>query len=135
MSKLPTLMDTLASNFARSVLDAVRSARLVDVVGGQVSGRVPSPKSRPVGIHDVAREWSTQYRLSPAELEILVAAAEGTSRKELLVMRNVAASTLKRQVFTLIRKTGDASLLHAVARLLRQALDNRSKSQRSRQRR
>jgi len=137
MRNLNAALQSLSSNFARHVLNAVRSARLVDLANAGIPVRegLTHPPVVSVGLYDVAQVWSAQYRLSPAELQILVAAAEGKSRKELRVMRNVAASTLKRQVFTLIRKTGDASLLHAVARLLRQTLDIRSKSQRSRQRR
>lgn len=134
MPNVNTVLDSLASNFARGVLDAVRTARLVDIAGDSARVvRSPSTRSDAARIQDVAHDWSAQYRLSPAELDILVAAAEGKSRKELLVMRNVAASTLKRQVFTLIRKTGDASLLHAVARLLRETLGRRPESQQTRQ--
>lgn len=83
-------------------------------------------------IRDVVNDWSARYRLSPAEREILVAAARGTTRDELRLARRVAPSTLKRQVFTLIRKTGGASLLHAVARLLREALGVRETRRRPR---
>ena len=66
--------------------------------------------------------WSERYALSASEHEILAAAAHGKSRDDLVRARRVTRSTLKRQVFTLLRKTGDASLLHAVARLLREVL-------------
>jgi DNA-binding NarL/FixJ family response regulator len=49
--------------------------------------------------------------------------AEGTERGEVASDRGIAKTTLKRHVHNLLRKTGDQSLLAAVARMLRERDD------------
>jgi DNA-binding NarL/FixJ family response regulator len=53
-------------------------------------------------------------------MAILGAALDGKQRHEIARARGRAETTVKRQVSTLLRKTGDRSLLAAVARLLRE---------------
>ena len=71
-------------------------------------------------IEDVAVLWMRAYGLSPTETAILVATAKGTSREDVVGERDIAVATFKRHVVNLLAKTGDASLMHAAARLLRE---------------
>ncbi len=66
-----------------------------------------------------AREWGERYGLTETEISILRAAAEGSERDQLAFERGISTTTLKKHVNNLLRKTGDASLLAAAARLLR----------------
>ena len=63
--------------------------------------------------------WATRYALTPSERMILVAAAEGQSRSEIDAQQSTAV-TAKTHVHNLLAKTGDSSLLAAVARALRE---------------
>lgn len=65
------------------------------------------------------REWGERYGLTETEISILRAAAEGSERDQLAFERGISTTTLKKHVNNLLRKTGDASLLAAAARLLR----------------
>jgi DNA-binding NarL/FixJ family response regulator len=69
--------------------------------------------------------WASRYTLTDAEVELLTAAAEGTTSKALADERGVALGTIKRHVHNLLKKTGDRSLVAATARLLREHLDER----------
>jgi DNA-binding NarL/FixJ family response regulator len=64
--------------------------------------------------------WRGRYGLTPAEAGILQAALDGKTLDQIADNRNTATSTTKRQINTLLAKTGDRSLLAAVARFLRE---------------
>jgi DNA-binding NarL/FixJ family response regulator len=66
------------------------------------------------------KRWSSRYNLTPAEAWILKAACDGQTRDEMAESRQTSELTTKRQINTLLAKTGDPSLLAAVARLLRE---------------
>jgi DNA-binding NarL/FixJ family response regulator len=66
------------------------------------------------------RAWMGRYRLTRTEASILEAATDGATRDQLAQERGVARGTVKKHVQNLLRKTGDASLLAACARLLRE---------------
>jgi DNA-binding NarL/FixJ family response regulator len=70
-------------------------------------------------------EWQKDYRLTPSEVDVLRLAALGHERSVLAELRDVATSTIKKQVVSLLRKTLDSSLENAVSRLLRSALELR----------
>jgi len=72
-------------------------------------------------LRETAEKWSRVYTLSATETAILVATAEGASRDAVIDDRDIAASTFKRHVGNILGKTGDSSLMHAAARLLREA--------------
>ncbi len=76
------------------------------------AARRPTPEQ-------LAREWGERYELTETEMSILVAAAQGSQRDQVAFERGIATTTLKKHVHNLLRKTGDASLLAAAARLLR----------------
>lgn len=63
--------------------------------------------------------WAERYALTQTEMAVLKAAAEGLARDQLAFERGIATTTLKKHVHNLLRKTGDASLLAAAARFLR----------------
>jgi DNA-binding NarL/FixJ family response regulator len=63
--------------------------------------------------------WAARHQLTPAESAILVAAAEGRTRSE-IDAQQANALTAKAHVHNLLAKTGDASLLAAVTRALRE---------------
>ena len=65
-------------------------------------------------------DWRTRYGLTEVETAILLAALEGKRREEIARERRVAVVTVKSQISTLLKKTGDRSLLAATTRLLRE---------------
>ncbi len=67
-------------------------------------------------------EWVARYGLTPAEEQVLALALDGNSRTEIAERRAVTAATLKKQVQSLLAKTGDSSLESATNRALRSAL-------------
>jgi len=67
-------------------------------------------------------EWVARYRLTPAEEQVLALALDGYSRTEIAERRDVTLATLKKQVQSLLGKTGDTSLESAANRALRSAL-------------
>ncbi len=71
-------------------------------------------------VEDVVAEWARKYDLSATEAAILVETAKGTSREQVASDRDIALATFKRHVVNLLAKTGDASLMRAAARLLRE---------------
>lgn len=71
----------------------------------------------------LVERWAVEYDLTPAEGAILDLAAHGTARSRLAELRNVAPSTVKKQVQVILTKTGDPSLEAAVSRLLRAIVD------------
>lgn len=70
--------------------------------------------------------WATQYGLTPAEEQVFALALSGHSRAAIAERRSVTLATLKKQVQSLIAKTGDASLESAANRALRSALVDKS---------
>jgi DNA-binding NarL/FixJ family response regulator len=72
-------------------------------------------------VEQCAQQWGERYDLTETEIAILRAAAEGSEREQLAFERGIATTTLKKHVHNLLRKTGDASLLAAAARLLRES--------------
>ena len=68
-------------------------------------------------------EWGRRHSLSEAEMSILALAAHGTRRASLPGIRNVEKDTLRKQVRRIVERTGDDTLDHAVARLLREIVD------------
>jgi len=63
--------------------------------------------------------WADRHQLTPAERAILVAAARGQTRSE-IDAQHANPQTAKTHVHNLLAKTGDASLLAAVTRALRE---------------
>jgi DNA-binding NarL/FixJ family response regulator len=71
----------------------------------------------------IVERWRVEYDLTPAEGAIVELAAHGAPRSRLAELRNVAASTVKKQVQVILTKTGDSTLEGAVSRLLRKIVD------------
>jgi DNA-binding NarL/FixJ family response regulator len=69
--------------------------------------------------------WVARYNLTPAEAEVLALAIDGCPRTEIASRRDVSLATLKKQVQSLIAKTGDPSLESAANRALRAAIETR----------
>ena len=70
----------------------------------------------------VMASWVERYGLTPAEEQILALAIDGVPRLEIAARRAVTVSTLKKQVQSLLARTGDATLESAANRALRAAL-------------
>ena len=79
-----------------------------------------SEAARRPTVEQCARQWGERYDLTETEMAILRAAAEGSEREQLAFERGISRMTLKKHVHNLLRKSGDASLLAAAARLLRE---------------
>jgi DNA-binding NarL/FixJ family response regulator len=73
-------------------------------------------------VHSVMRNWTARYRVSVAESQILLLAAEGHDRTTIAAIRGTADATIKNQVHDLLQKIGCTCLREAVERLLREAL-------------
>lgn len=71
-------------------------------------------------VESAARGWASRYRLSPAETDVLVGAALGEDREAIARRRDSTLTTVKSHVANLLAKTGDAGLLDAANRLLRE---------------
>ena len=130
MSALIAAIDELAADFARRLLETVRRSSLEQLAALPAAATDTRRRRRRRRVtartlSSVASDWAERYGLSGTELEILILAAHGSSREALARDRHVTVNTIKRQIFTLLRKTGDASLLHAVTRLLREVLGQR----------
>jgi DNA-binding NarL/FixJ family response regulator len=67
-----------------------------------------------------ALDWGTRYGLTMAEVDLLIGAALGEDRETLAMRRNSSLGTVKVQIGSLLRKTGDRSVLEAATRLLRE---------------
>ena len=73
----------------------------------------------------VMASWVERYGLTPAEEQILALAIDGVPRLEIAARRDVTLSTLKKQVQSLLARTGDATLESAANRALRAALEEK----------
>jgi DNA-binding NarL/FixJ family response regulator len=70
-------------------------------------------------LESAAGRWAVRYALSPAETDVLVGAALGEDRATIARRRESTLATVKSHVAKLLEKTGDAGLLDAANRLLR----------------
>ncbi len=84
----------------------------------QILAFVKEAMAKLASVEERAESWSGRYQLTPTEQRILVAAAQGTPRDDLMEGGNIANATLKKHVHNLLRKTGDPSLLAAAVRML-----------------
>ncbi len=64
--------------------------------------------------------WEAKYELSEAESDVLIMSAQGRRRDAIARARATSELTVKKHAANLLRKTDDASLAAAVARLLRE---------------
>lgn len=71
----------------------------------------------------LVRLWSERYELTSAETMLLHDAVAGASRSDIAFRRGVTAETVNKHAKNLLSKTGDQTLLAAVNRLLREALE------------
>lgn len=74
-------------------------------------------------IDRVLMSWLKGYRLTEREYQVLEEAVKYEHALPVIAeKRKVQRTTVKKQVHTLIRKSGDASLAHAALRVLRQTV-------------
>jgi len=66
--------------------------------------------------------WKRGHGLTRVETELLALGARGVPREEFEVIRGVRADTIKKQIQTLLMKTGDTTFEAAVNSLLREAV-------------
>lgn len=66
--------------------------------------------------------WSRAHGLTSSETELLALGARGVSRDEFSVIRNVRPDTIRKQIQSLLQKTGDTTFEGAVNTLLREAV-------------
>lgn len=66
--------------------------------------------------------WATDFDLSQTEVELLSLGAQGVAREKFSSRRGVRPDTIRKQIQTLLRKTGDDTFEGAVNSLLREAL-------------
>jgi len=74
----------------------------------------------PHPIGDAVDAWGRTFHLSEAERDILLRSALGASRRAIADVRATSVLTVKKQVATMLQKTGEDSLHTAVAVLLRE---------------
>jgi DNA-binding NarL/FixJ family response regulator len=66
--------------------------------------------------------WKRGHGLTKVETELLALGARGVPREEFEIIRGVRADTIKKQIQTLLMKTGDTTFEAAVNSLLREAV-------------
>jgi DNA-binding NarL/FixJ family response regulator len=66
--------------------------------------------------------WTRGHGLSDAEAELLALGARGVPREEFAVIRGVRPDTIRKQIQSLLRKTGEHTFEGAVNSLLREAV-------------
>ena len=66
--------------------------------------------------------WAKDYDLSETEVELLTLGAQGVAREKFSSRRGVRPDTIRKQIQTLLQKTGDDTFEGAVNSLLRQAV-------------
>lgn len=66
--------------------------------------------------------WAKDYDLSQTEVELLALGAEGVAREKFSSRRGVRPDTIRKQIQTLLQKTGDDTFEGAVNSLLREAV-------------
>jgi DNA-binding response OmpR family regulator len=66
--------------------------------------------------------WAKDYDLSETEVELLTLGAEGVAREKFSSRRGVRPDTIRKQIQTLLQKTGDDTFEGAVNSLLREAV-------------
>jgi DNA-binding NarL/FixJ family response regulator len=64
--------------------------------------------------------WRVRYGLRDAEVDVFAGAVRGEARDQSAERRGSSPLTIKVHVASLLRRTGDASLHHAVERFLRE---------------
>ncbi|MCL2726725.1 MAG: response regulator [Polyangiaceae bacterium] len=70
----------------------------------------------------IIERWTSDYRLTVTEAELLSLGADGVARESFAVRRGVRPEVVRRQIHMLLRKTGDDTFESAVNALLREAL-------------
>src|SRR5438270_254959 len=88
-----------------------------DEIVGKILARALGEHGKRITAH--VQQWTATYDLTTAEAAVLELAAQGAPRPLLPQLRDVAPSTVKKQVQFMLTKTGDSSLDIAVSRLLR----------------
>lgn len=66
--------------------------------------------------------WAKDFDLSDTEVELLTLGAEGVARDKFASRRGVRPDTIRKQIQTLLQKTGDDTFEGAVNSLLREAV-------------
>lgn len=102
------------------LLKPIRSSQL-DLFAARVR-QAQRPDGQRGRIDRAVDEWRGRYGLSVAQEDLLRLSAHGVKRQDIAQERDVAPSTIKKQVHEMLARTGDGSLDAAVARLLREAL-------------
>lgn len=66
--------------------------------------------------------WTEDFDLSDTEVDLLALGAQGVAREKFSSLRNVRPDTIRKQIQTLLQKTGDDTFEGAVNSLLREAV-------------
>ena len=66
--------------------------------------------------------WAKEYDLTETETELLLLGAQGVAREKFATRREVRPDTIRKQIQTLLQKTGDDTFEGAVNSLLREAV-------------
>ena len=101
----------LGAYYCEKPIEAKRLARFADEVALLRQGAI----ERAVHI------WGSHHNLTQAEQQVLSLAIAGHTYDQIALVRGVTRETLKYQIKTLLRKTGDATLIYAALRCFREA--------------
>lgn len=74
----------------------------------------------PAALRHILAAWAARYGLTDAETDVLRRGAVGESRESIGRERRSSHQTINKHVANLLRRTGDASLQVAIARILRE---------------
>jgi len=106
----------------RAFLLGARYARKpvrADVLSAFASDALEKQKAPRARRQAVLGEWQRLYNLTRSEAALLELAVEGATRADLGKATQTSLRTIDTHIANLLRKTGDASLSSAVARVLR----------------
>lgn len=108
---------TLASG-ARYLLKPCDASHLTLLAKEALSRRTARERRTKVTLD----RWAKDYDLSNTEVELLALGAEGVAREKFSSRRGVRPDTIRKQIQTLLQKTGDDTFEGAVNSLLREAV-------------
>jgi DNA-binding NarL/FixJ family response regulator len=103
---------------ARYLLKPCEAKHLALLAGEALSRRTARERRTKLTLD----RWAKDYGLSATEVELLCLGAEGVARDKFSSRRGVRPDTIRKQIQTLLQKTGDDTFEGAVNSLLREAV-------------
>jgi DNA-binding NarL/FixJ family response regulator len=117
-SKERSVIERTLEAGARYLLKPCETKHLDTIAGEAWSRRTAAERRTKVTLE----RWAKDFGLSETEVQLLTLGAEGVPRHEFSELRKVRPDTIRKQIQTLLQKTGDDTFEGAVNSLLREAV-------------